>query len=90
LTDLHGGSVHVESDVGKGSRFTLNLPWGQEIIAQLELIESDGVLEPKAQTPRSSAPLDETSGEESFCWLKTMRPTSSRSVNTSKVMGMKL
>jgi PAS domain S-box-containing protein len=26
LTDLHGGSVHVESEVGKGSCFTINLP----------------------------------------------------------------
>lgn len=29
LTDLHGGSVHVESERGKGSRFTINLPLGQ-------------------------------------------------------------
>jgi signal transduction histidine kinase len=26
LTDLHGGSVQVESEVGKGSRFTIELP----------------------------------------------------------------
>ena len=30
LTDLHGGSVQVESEVGKGSRFTVNLPCRQE------------------------------------------------------------
>jgi CheY-like chemotaxis protein len=34
LTDLHGGSVQVESKVGTGSRFTINLPWGQAIIHQ--------------------------------------------------------
>src|SRR6185503_7820398 len=36
LTDLHGGSVDVESAVGKGSRFTIKLPWGRNIIAQHE------------------------------------------------------
>ncbi len=30
LTDLHGGSVQVESEVGKGSRFTINLPCLQD------------------------------------------------------------
>jgi PAS domain S-box-containing protein len=30
LTDLHGGSVHVESEVGQGSCFTINLPWVAE------------------------------------------------------------
>jgi len=29
LTELQGGSVHVESAVGKGSRFTVSLPWDQ-------------------------------------------------------------
>ena len=27
LTDLHGGSVQVKSEVNVGSRFTINLPW---------------------------------------------------------------
>jgi len=27
LTDMHGGSVSVESQVGRGSRFTVSLPW---------------------------------------------------------------
>ncbi len=27
LTEMHGGSVTVESQIGKGSRFTVSLPW---------------------------------------------------------------
>jgi PAS domain S-box-containing protein len=34
LIDMHGGSVHVESEVASGSRFTIRLPWGQKLIAQ--------------------------------------------------------
>lgn len=40
LTDLHGGSVQAESEVGKGSRFTINIPWHQATVAQLEDISS--------------------------------------------------
>jgi len=31
LTELHGGSVQVESEVGKGSRFSINLPWSRTV-----------------------------------------------------------
>ena len=49
LTDLHGGSVYVESEVGKGSRFTINLPVGQAIIAQQMFIKSSSKLPPSEQ-----------------------------------------
>ncbi|MBN1889147.1 MAG: GAF domain-containing protein [Thermoflexales bacterium] len=28
MTEMHGGSVSVESETGRGSRFTVSLPWG--------------------------------------------------------------
>jgi PAS domain S-box-containing protein len=30
MTKLHGGSVTVESEVGKGSHFTVSLPWSEQ------------------------------------------------------------
>ena len=40
LTDMHGGSVHVESQVGSGSRFTVRIPWRQKLIEGQNLDES--------------------------------------------------
>jgi CheY-like chemotaxis protein/anti-sigma regulatory factor (Ser/Thr protein kinase) len=52
LTDFHGGSVEVESEVGIGSRFTINLPCKQETEAQLRNLEpSDESLTTKLEEP---------------------------------------
>ncbi|MBE9126549.1 MULTISPECIES: PAS domain S-box protein [unclassified Coleofasciculus] len=41
IVDLHGGSVSLESELGKGSRFTVSLPWkkpesNQTVITEIE------------------------------------------------------
>ncbi|MBI3172917.1 MAG: PAS domain S-box protein [Chloroflexi bacterium] len=49
LTELHGGSVSVESEAGKGSRFTVSLPWQEP--------------EPTSQAPlEAEAPPTEKAG----------------------------
>ena len=54
LTDLHGGSVDVESEVGKGSRFTINLPAGKTMVPQQEVIGSGDKLLSNEQKETSS------------------------------------
>jgi len=36
LTEMHGGSLSVSSEVGRGSRFTVSLPWHNVTAAQQE------------------------------------------------------
>lgn len=55
LTDLHGGSVQVESEVGKGSRFTINLPWRRESVVQPEVSAAGGELPAPDQVEKSGA-----------------------------------
>ncbi|MDQ2692434.1 MAG: PAS domain S-box protein, partial [Chloroflexota bacterium] len=50
LVDMHGGSVHVESEVDRGSRFTVNLPWGRKSL-------SDSVSLPSASEPSEESPV---------------------------------
>jgi PAS domain S-box-containing protein len=52
LTDLHGGSVTVESEVGKGSCFTVNLLSNENEITKLVALETETDRQPaKAEIP---------------------------------------
>jgi len=55
LTDLHGGSVQVESEVGRGSRFTINLPWQPDTLSQQAVIDEKTERSIGAQVEKSDA-----------------------------------
>jgi len=68
MTDLHGGSVHVESEVGKGSRFIVNLTCNQEEIAKLEPARSPGTV-PSGEQVEKTETLPETSSPRGLILL---------------------
>jgi CheY-like chemotaxis protein len=63
FTELHGGSVQVESEIGKGSRFTIILPWSQNI--KTEQDAGEGIF--KSAEDSKNAPLP--SGERGLILL---------------------
>ena len=57
LTDMQGGSVTVESELGKGSRFTINLPLPKELVNPPLDIDPENI---PATDPRSTPHLPAT------------------------------
>lgn len=48
LAEIHGGSVHVESEFGVGSKFTVSLPWQPQQNKQIEQIQPETPTDPSA------------------------------------------
>jgi CheY-like chemotaxis protein len=68
LTDLHGGSVQVESKFGEGSSFTINLPCKQNEIAELEKIQAEPRFLP-SETAEKAGPSFEITAPQSTILL---------------------
>jgi signal transduction histidine kinase/DNA-binding response OmpR family regulator len=62
LTDLHGGSVDVESETGKGSRFIINLPIGKVMLDQEVVSGSDSKPTVSEPAGRSNISFAEPAG----------------------------
>ncbi|MEM7536796.1 MAG: response regulator [Chloroflexota bacterium] len=56
MTELHGGSVHVESKVNEGSRFTIVLPWIPPETAEMPTENAElRAIEHRLPVPQNSA-----------------------------------
>jgi signal transduction histidine kinase/class 3 adenylate cyclase len=65
IVTLHGGTISVESDMGRGSTFTLRLPCGQAAKGEVvEMEEDETTVLPLAPHKR-----DEEVAEEDVCFL---------------------
>jgi PAS domain S-box-containing protein len=62
LTDLHGGSIRVESKVDMGSRFTVNIPWDRTIVVQQEAIHFGNKPVINERSQKSEKTSEESSG----------------------------
>ncbi|MGE5656299.1 MAG: PAS domain S-box protein [Actinomycetota bacterium] len=65
ITELHGGSVTVVSEVGKGSQFTVTLPWKQSPVLNTAQAEEPSPV--AIGNSHTSISEDSTTATEQFC-----------------------
>jgi len=63
LVELHHGTIHVLSEVGKGTQFTVRLPLGRSHLKAEEIIEAPPSLELSMQPLEMSVPAEENKEE---------------------------
>jgi len=56
MAELHGGGVSVESEPGKGSRFTVSLPWQGPALGDAEAAATGSELDGEAETRETITP----------------------------------
>ncbi|MBC8183653.1 response regulator, partial [candidate division KSB1 bacterium] len=60
LIELHHGTIHAESEEGKGTTFTLQLPLGKDHLKQEEITETPLTTPPLTTLPMTNDPMTNT------------------------------
>ena len=82
LVKLHGGSIEVESEVEKGTTFTVRIPFGTEHLPKDRLLASSGL---RTTSLTSSAMGPDIFVEEAWRWLDPaeVRPEARKAVTAT-------
>ena len=51
LVDLHGGSMSMESEIGRGSRFTVSLPWNTPLLPSSKTVDGNRPIDVSLEVP---------------------------------------